>query len=408
MIKYGLIGERLSHSYSKTIHHLLGNTEYELMELAPLEVKAFFKSPCFMGINVTIPYKQTVMPYCELSEFARKIGGVNTITNKNGTLFGHNTDYDGFSYMAERAGIRFDNKKVVILGDGATAKTARHVVCDRQAEEVVTISRKGDHNYDTIHLHYDADILVNTTPVGMFPNNQNALLDIRPFHHLEGVLDVIYNPLKTKLIIQAEELGIPCSGGLPMLVAQAVHAHDLFFSENGGNKSNHLIESILKEVERRHRNIVLIGMPGCGKTTIGKKLATDLNMAHIDTDVLIQFKAGCSPSQIITEDGEDFFRQIEEDVISDIYKQTGQVISTGGGSILRAENRINLKQNGFILFLDRPIESLATESRPLSKDADALNALFETRHPIYSSFCDANIPVEQNIEYNIEKILAIL
>lgn len=399
---YGLIGEKLGHSYSKVIHNLLGNQAYTLKEIAPENLPAFMETSGFQGINVTIPYKERVMPYCTLSPEAQRIGCVNTIVHKDGQLFGHNTDYAGFLYMLRRGGIALKGKKVVILGSGGTSKTAACVAADEGAGEVIKVSRQGAHNYDNVANHADAQILINTTPVGMYPRNLDAPVSLESFPCLEGVVDVIYNPLKTALTLAAAERGIPHTNGLSMLVAQAAYAHGLFF---GVDVDEATMEQILTEVQKQMRNVVLVGMPGCGKTTFGQMLAQTLGLAFVDTDECIQVQTGHSPSEFITTHGEAHFREIEKEVVAQVAKQTGQVIATGGGSVLLPENRMAMKQNGFVVFLDRPLELLATEGRPLSTN---LNALYSTRYPIYTQMCDVCIQVEGNVREVFEHIIAAL
>jgi len=403
--RYGLIGKKLSHSYSKVIHGFMGNHEYELMELPPEDVEKFLRIADFKGVNVTIPYKEMVMPFCVPDEAAKKIGCVNTIVNKDGALYGYNTDYFGFSYMAKAAGISFDGKKVVILGSGGTSKTAACVARDGKAKEIVIVSRGGENNYENIARHADADVLVNTTPVGMFPDNWQSPLSLSGFANLSAVIDVVYNPLRTKLILSARELGIRSANGLSMLVAQAFYAHKLFFDmemdEFSQKGDNAIIEEILSKTEKQFSNIVLIGMPGCGKTTIGAELARDRKMGFIDTDLAIEAQTGRKIPDIINEDGEACFRELERKAIADAAVRTNQVIATGGGSVLARENREALMQNGVIIFLDRELDRLATEGRPLSVD---LHALYQRRLPLYESLCRHKIKVTDALRDNIRKI----
>ncbi|MCL2694933.1 MAG: hypothetical protein FWE69_01255 [Clostridiales bacterium] len=394
-MKYGLIGEKLGHSYSQTIHGLLGNPDYELLELSPEELPRFLTAPTFCGINVTIPYKQAVIPYCELSETAARVGSVNTLVNRGGKLFGCNTDLQGFCYLARRAGISFDGKKVVILGSGGTAKTALIAAKDGGAREVVTISRD---NFGSHKDHANADILINTTPVGMYPNNESQLVDLVAFPNLSGLLDVIYNPNKTRLVLAAEDRGIPAAGGLPMLVAQAFYAHKLFFDLD---LDEALIEDTLVKTERQFSNIVLIGMPGCGKSTLGKALAERLGLVFVDTDE----RMGRGPAEIISESGEAHFRQLESAVVAEVAKQTGRVIATGGGSVLAEVNRLALRQNGRIIFVDRALDRLATDDRPLSVD---LAALYKTRYPIYRDLAQKRLTVTENCDNDSKELERIV
>ncbi len=396
-MKYGLIGRKLSHSYSPQIHSFFGNEDYKLLELEPNEVIDYLKSADFSAINVTIPYKETVMPYCVLSPQASLIGSVNTIVNRDGKLFGYNTDYFGFSLMASRANIDFKDKKVLILGSGGTCKTAISVIKDCGAKEIITISRNGENNYSNIQLHSNADIIVNTTPIGMYPNSGNSPIDLKIFNNLSGVIDAIYNPLNTKLIIQAQKMGIPSTGGLPMLVSQGLMAHNLFFDVD----HSFVLDSAIEKAEKLFRNIVLVGMPGCGKTTIGKIISEKYSMDFVDSDEIIQKNTGKTPCEIILEKGEEEFRIIETEVIKKLSSKTGQVISTGGGSIIKEENREALLQNGTIIYLERKLEKLCTKDRPLSCD---LGVLLETRKSIYEEISQYKIEVCDEVHETIENI----
>jgi len=405
-MKYGLIGKTLSHSYSKIIHGFFGNHEYELLELPPDSVEDFLRKADFLGINVTIPYKETVMPWCLPDEHAKKIGSVNTIVNKNGTLYGYNTDYFGFSYMAFLAGISFNGKKVVILGSGGTSKTAVSVIRDCGAREVVVISRNGEDNYGNIGRYADCDVLVNTTPVGMFPDNGKSPLSLDCFAKLSAVIDVVYNPMRTKLILEAKKLGIRTANGLFMLTAQALRAHNLFFGIEADKREDLMgIEEALSKTEKHFSNIVLIGMPGCGKTTIGRELANAYGKDFVDTDGLIETRTGRKIPDIITEDGEKRFRELEGAVIAEVAAKTNQVIATGGGSVLAEENRDALAQNGIVVFLERPLDRLATDGRPLSVD---LEELYQRRLPLYESFCQYKIALDDDLADNVHKICETL
>jgi len=405
-MKYGLIGENLSHSYSAAIHGFLGNSEYELLELPSDAVGPFLRAGDFSGVNVTIPYKELVMPLCQLDKTAKAIGSVNTIVNRAGKLAGYNTDYFGFSYMVERAGISFAGKKVAVLGSGGASKTAACVARDGGAREIIVVSRTGEDNYGNIGRHADTDLLINTTPVGMFPGNGQLPLSLAKFPNLSAVIDVVYNPLRTKLLLAAREHGIPTVNGLPMLVAQAFRAHQLFFGmEPGGPGDNAEIEKLLQKTEKRFSNIVLIGMPGCGKTTIGAELARLRGMGFVDTDLAIEAQTGRTIPSIINEDGEARFRELERRIIAEVAVRTNQVIATGGGSILAQGNRELLLQNGTVLFLDRALNRLATDGRPLSVD---LGALYHRRLPIYENLCHYKIEITDSLEDNVRKICEVL
>ncbi len=395
-IEYGLIGEKLSHSYSQLIHDRLGDYSYELYSIAPEELDAFMKARRFKGLNVTIPYKKAVIPYCdELSSAARRIGSVNTlVVRKDGSLYGHNTDYDGFIYAVKSAKIEFDGKKVLILGSGGTSMTACAAAADLGASEVVVVSRSGDVNYENVYEQKDAGIVVNTTPVGMYPNNGEASLDLSRLPSLSGVVDVIYNPHRTALLLQAEKLNIPCTCGLPMLVAQAKAASELFFSKAiDDSETLRFCKALLGKVT----NIVLIGMPGSGKTSIGCAVAEYLGRRFVDTDELIVERTGLSIPDIFVRMGEAHFRRIENEVISEIGKEKGLVIATGGGAILSEANRDALRQNGRVYHITRTLQKLATDNRPLSKSIEALKAIYAEREPIYNAFCDIRVANESDI-----------
>jgi shikimate dehydrogenase len=387
-MRCGLIGEKLTHSYSAQIHNLLGNYSYELFSLPPRELEPFIARKDFDGLNVTIPYKKSVMPLCDiLDDSVTKIGSVNTIVrDKDGLLHGYNTDYAGFRFMSRRAGINFGGKKVLVLGSGGTSLTASAAAADEGAREVITVSRTGNVNYSNLASHRDCEIIINTTPVGMYPDNGKSLIDLKDFHGCIGVLDAIYNPLSTRLILQAKELGIPHSNGLPMLVAQAKYASELF---TGDDISDGRIEDILDGLIHSICNIVLVGMPGSGKTEIGRLAASALGREFIDTDRLIIDKAGMDIPDIFSHYGEPHFRKLESEVIAESCKLSGKVIATGGGSIMSKENRLNMKQNGFVCFLQCDLNKLQTAGRPLSKSTDALIRMYRERLPLYKECSDA-------------------
>jgi len=406
---YGLIGAKLSHSYSKIIHNFLGNAEYQLWEIKPEKLDTFFQRADFTGINVTIPYKQDVMPYCILSEGAARIGSVNTVVNKHGRLYGYNTDYSGFLYMAKRGDVDFCHKKVLILGSGGTAKTVFYAARDSGAGEIIIVSRTGKDNYKNLEKHRDSNILINTTPLGMYPLNDGLSVDISLFTRLTDVVDVIYNPLKTNLLLDAQKNDVNFMNGLPMLVAQAWFSHKLFFDHSSEPAVDaNIIETVLHKTEKLFRNIVLIGMPGCGKTTIGQELARRLGLKFTDTDFEIENKIGKSVPEIINTAGETYFRNVEREIILEVARERGQVIATGGGSVMRQENRDALSQNGFIVFLEREITKLATGNRPLSKDLDAMSELYKRRAPTYNAMCDKKICVCDTLGKNITRIMELV
>ena len=405
---YGLIGEKLGHSYSKLIHEMLGRYEYNLFSLTKEEFTDFVSARNFNGLNITIPYKKDVIPMCdEVSDLAKEIGSVNTLYFKDDKLCGTNTDYQGFLYAAKAAGIGFDGKKVLILGNGGTSLTARKAVRDSGARKVLITTRRGEEgciSYEELSLHKDVEIIVNTTPVGTYPNNGASLISLKDFPQCCGVIDVIYNPFATDLLQQAEELDIPHSNGLPMLVAQATAAAEYFLGEEGFQGENpRIIEALKKDIE----NIVLIGMPGCGKSTLGKRFAEKTGKKFIDLDTMIEEKAGMPIPEIFAKYGETHFRDIESQVAAKAGKEKGQVIATGGGIILRPENMKALSQNGRVIFIQRPLEELATDGRPLSKDMEALKNMYEIRFPLYNKYGQLTITGGGSIDNNVNKMLTL-
>ena len=401
-MRCGLLGEHLGHSFSPQIHRRLANYSYDLFEMPIEEVESFLASDRFDAINVTIPYKKTVMPYlAEITDEAIRIGSVNTITRlKDGGLKGDNTDYFGFSYMIEKSQIAISGKKVLVLGSGGASKTAQTVCKDMGASQVIVISRIGKDNYDNLYKHYDADVIVNTTPVGMYPRNGEVPLALSDFPSLSGVLDMIYNPSKTKLLLDAEKLGIPHINGLCMLVAQAKRACEIFL---GISIQNSEIDKITDAIAAEMGNIILVGMPGCGKTSVGTLLAESLNREFVDTDALIEKKAGMSIPEIFAKFGESYFRALEHSCVCDAGKLSGKVIATGGGVVTRSENYEPLCQNGKIFYINRLISELPTDGRPISQSTN-LNELYNKRLPLYRSFCDAEIDNNRPIEETVGEI----
>ena len=399
---YGLLGARLGHSWSVPIHAALGNDAYRLYELELAELAAFLRREDIGGLNVTIPYKRDVMPLCDgLHPTAKAIGSVNTIVRQpDGALVGYNTDIDGFLYMAHRAGISLNGKKVVILGTGGASLTAQAAARQARAREIAVISRSGPDDYDHLDRHADAEVLVNTTPVGMFPHTGAAPVDLTRFPRCQGVLDVIYNPRRTALVLQAEALGIPCSDGLPMLVAQAKRAEEHFFRRAIPDQEN---ERILAQLRQETCNIVLIGMPGSGKTTVGQALAALSGREALDLDQQIVEKAGKSIPQIFAEQGEAAFRALEREVVAEAGKLTGKLLLTGGGVVTVPENYGPLRQNGRIYHLVRDLDALPTEGRPLSQSTD-LRALWETRAPLYARFRDVVIQNSGTVQETAQEI----
>ena len=400
---YGLLGRKLGHSYSPQIHALLGDYEYRLFEVEPQDLEAFLKKREFGGINVTIPYKKDVLPYLSgISDNAKRIGAVNTIIVKeDGGLYGDNTDYDGFLCLVQKSGFQVKGKKALVLGTGGASLPISAVLSDLGAREVVFISRSGENNYQNLSRHADADLIVNTTPVGMYPNNLKAPLSLSEFPNLSGVLDIVYNPQKTKLILDAERLGIPAYSGLLMLVAQGKRAAELFLGHDIPDSET---DRIFKKLSTEMQNIVLVGMPGCGKTTVGKALAEQLNRPFFDADEEILKRTGKSAEAWIEACGEAVFRQKETEVLESLCKQSGTVIATGGGAVTVPENADILRQNSIVFFINRDISALPVEGRPLSK-ATALSEMYEVRLPMYRSVCDYEIAADGSVEAVVRRIL---
>ncbi len=405
-MRFGLIGRRLSHSYSKLIHEKLGRYRYGLIPLEADELESFVLSGDWAGLNVTIPYKQDVIPLCdELSDRARRIGSINTLVRRDdGTIFGDNTDYDGFCAMADEIGVDFAEKKVLILGSGGTSLTVQAVVADRGGQSVV-VSRSGENHYGNLHLHSDADIIVNATPVGMFPDTDARPVDLADFPACRAVLDVIYNPFYSRLVLQARKLGIACNGGLTMLVAQAIRAAELFA---GIPVPDGLIRGIREDLMSDLFNIVIIGMPGCGKTTVGKQLAAEMGLDCADTDEAVEQAAGMSVPDIFEYLSEAEFRQMEAEQAQRLGKDHKLVIATGGGIIKDPLNYERLKQNGFIVLLKRDLRLLSIKGRPLAKDRKEVMQLYRERMHLYEDFADirisANCPIDEVVAAIRERI----
>ncbi|MBO5223437.1 MAG: AAA family ATPase [Clostridia bacterium] len=388
-MEYGLIGAKLSHSFSKEIHEQLADYKYELKELTLEQVPDFIKNKSFKAINVTIPYKETVMPYLDvISDMAKKIGSVNTIVNKNGKLYGYNTDYYGFSYMLEYGKISVKNKVVAVLGSGGASKTVVATLNDLGAKRVIIVSRSGEVNYSNISNVKDVNVIVNASPVGMYPNVGECLVDLDSFPNLEGIADLVYNPSLTEILRRAKAKGIAYVNGLSMLVAQAKKACELFIDIKIDDDK---IDRITEAVAFKTRNIVFVGMPGCGKSTLAKILAQNLGREFVDTDEEFERTFDISPADCIKNNGEQDFRNKESCVVANVCKQSKKIIATGGGAVIREENRIAMKQNATVIWIDRPLEVLATNGRPLSGDIDRLKTLYETRKKYYNDVSDIKI-----------------
>ena len=411
MTEYGLIGRKLGHSFSKDIHARLGKYDYALIELEPEQLEAFLREKKFKAINVTIPYKQTVIPFMDsMSKAASEIGAVNCIRNDGGKLTGHNTDFDGLSALIRRLGIGIKGKKVLILGTGGTSDTALAVCRSREAGEAVKVSRSritgapGTVTYDEAYmLHKDAQLIINTTPCGMYPNIGDSPLDIDNFFSLEGVADAIYNPIRSRLVTQALQKGIKAEGGLYMLVAQAVSGSEFFL---GVKYESELTDRIYRDILSEKTNIVLVGMPGSGKTTAGKAVAEKLGRKFFDMDEVIVSQAGISIPEIFEKYGEEHFRRLETETVKSLAARNGAEIATGGGSIVKKENEKFLKMNGRVVFIDRDLELLVpTPDRPTAFDREQLKRRYEERYDIYKVAADVIVQNNGSKEELIQKIM---
>ena len=403
-MKCGLLGRKLGHSYSPQIHSMLGNYSYVLFEKEPEEIEDFLRCGDWTGMNVTVPYKKTVIPYLdELTPTAEKLGAVNVIVRRNGKLIGHNTDFFGFQTMLKASRLDVSGKKALVLGRGGASNTVTAVLKDAGAD-VYVISRNGEHNYSNLQLHEDAKLIVNTTPVGMYPNTGVSPVDLSLFPNLQGVLDVVYNPARTQLLMDAAKNADLLTGnGLLMLVAQAKEAAE-WFTET--EISDAVIEPILRTLESQMQNIVLIGMPGCGKSTIGKLLAEATGKIFADSDELITEMAGKTIPEIFADDGEATFRNWETKALTELGKQSGLVIATGGGCVTQARNYDTLHQNGQIFWLQRDLSLLPVDGRPLSQ-ANKLEVLYQIRKPMYEAFADHVISNDSEVSSTVQKILRI-
>lgn len=405
MMKCGLLGAHLGHSQSPRLHAMLGSYSYELFEVAPEELDRFLRSGDFDALNVTIPYKRTVVPYCAaLSDAARAIGSVNTLLRRpDGTLYGDNTDYDGFSLLLQRNGGIRPGEKALVLGDGGASATVQAVLRDLGAR-VVVLSRRGPEDYTSLPRHSDAVLVVNATPVGMYPNNGQRLIDLDALPDCRCVLDLVYNPLRTRLILDAEERGIRCEGGLSMLVGQGARACERFTGETVPESR---WEQILCKLQREAENLILIGMPGCGKSTVGQLLAQKLDRPFFDADEELVKRLGCDIPALFAREGEAAFREKESEMLAELGKRSGCVIATGGGCVTREENYALLHQNGVIVWLRRDLAALPTEGRPISQSTD-LTELYTRRRGLYERFSDHTVENDGAPAATVEKIAELL
>jgi len=407
MPRYGLIGGKLGHSYSKEIHEALGGYEYELMPMDGEAVVELLKKREFDGINVTVPYKQLVMSHIdELSDRAASIGAVNTIIKlPDGRLRGDNTDYAGLSWTLERAEISLSGRHVTVLGSGGTSHTVQELAKNSGAASVTVVSRGSEVDYGHPELLKHTQVLINTTPVGMYPECAKHKVDLTLMPDLEGVMDAIYNPRMTGLLQEAERLNVPFAGGLPMLVMQAAEAIRLFTSKEVPVSE---VERVIRKISADRDNVILVGMPGCGKSTVGKMLAKRMGRPFFDTDALVTEREGKTVSAIFSDSGEAVFRALEAQAVFDLCKESGLVIATGGGAVLKEENRKAMQMNGRVVYLDRDVKKLGRRDRPLSTGLNALYEMFAVRSPIYESCCDVKVENSGSKESTVTKILEAL
>ena len=406
MAKCGLLGRKLGHSYSPAIHAMLADYDYALFEREPEEVGQFLRNGEWDGLNVTIPYKKTVLPYCaELSETARTVGSVNTLVRRaDGTICGDNTDAGGFETMVGLSGIRVAGKKALVFGSGGASVSVCYILRKLGARSVTVISRSGADNYENLDRHADAEIVVNTTPLGTYPNNGTAAVDLRLFPACEGVFDIVYNPARTALLLQAEKLGIPHASGLTMLVAQARRSSELF---TGRSIEDSAVQRIAAALSKSMQNIILIGMPGCGKSTLAKLLAERLKRPLYEADEEIVKAALCTIPEIFEAEGEDGFRKRETEVLRELGKLSGAVISTGGGCVTREENYDLLHQNGTMIWLKRDLAALPKDGRPISQRSD-LTELYAKREPLYARFADAVVENDGSLDETLNKLMEVV
>lgn len=405
MKTYGLLGKQLLHSLSPEIHRELGNFRYELFQLEENEVDTFFKNREFSGLNVTTPYKERALSYCdELSDDAKKIGCVDTIVVKeDGKLFGANTEYDGFLYSVQKGGIEVAGKKVIVLGNGGSAQMVKTAVAALGADEIITASENGEVNFNNVYdLHPDANVVINTTLTGMYPNNGERIINLKRFSHLCGAIDLIYNPRRTRLICDAEDMDIPNIDGLFMLVAQAYMTERRF----GMIESDiDLMKRTYKTMSDRRKNIMFVGMPGSGKTTNATVVAAKLARPCIDVDRIIEMKAGMSVAQIVRSYGEKYYRELETEALRKITRNGGQVISTDSGVVLSLENQYYIRQNGYVVYLHRPLEELESNGVSLIRNREALERVLAEREPLYKFLADITVEVTDNAETTVSEVI---
>lgn len=404
MKPYGLLGQRLLHSLSPEIHRELGNFRFELFQLEPCELDGFFEKKAFSGINITYPYKNIVTKYCDvLSETAKETGSVDTIcVADDGRLFGDNCECRAFRYMVQKSGVEIKNKKVLVFGGGENELTVLSVVRDMGAREIVVVSENGETNYINFYDHSDAEVIINTTIIGMYPNNGEELVDLKKFHHLSGVLDLVYNPRRTKLICDAEDLGVFNSDGLSLFVAFA-YLTEISFGRITEN--DELMKKTYKTMSDRRKNIIFVGLPGCGKTTIAKVIAAKLGRPCIDVDRLIEMKAGLPVSDIFTSYGEKYYRELETEVLRKVTRNGGQVISTDSGAVLSKENLYYIRQNGYVVWLTRDLDDLKLNGIYLSRNRSALERIDAERTPVYRFLADICVTVTDNAETTVFEII---
>ena len=394
-----LIGEKLGHSFSREIHEKFG-AHYDLVELSEDKLENFVRSRSYACFNVTIPYKQKIAKYLDcLDVSAQEVGCVNTVVEKDGKLVGYNTDIDGLEFLFARSGVCAKGKHAVVLGSGGASKTACALLKRQGAASVTVVGRNRPFNYSNYHNLVQTQLLVNATPVGMYPDCENRPVDLQKFPNLQFVADVIYNPLKTPLLLQAERLGLPCANGLSMLVFQAVRAEEIWQEKSFAD----VAESVLEEIERRFCNVVLVGMPSCGKTSVGKALAKMLGKTFVDLDEEAEKAEDCCVSQIFRQKGEQYFRTLETDVACRIGKKNGLVIATGGGVVLKRQNVDALRQNGFVVWLQRDLQNLCTENRPVSQ-SKGVQKIFEERKDLYALSADVAVFNDDSVEKVAEKV----